>query len=67
MDLRNGTHVYWISDTGLTDTSAVGVVTDAAPIDPSTGQPNDEMRWVSWPEGEDLVSIDNLVRTDRRG
>jgi hypothetical protein len=57
--LRTGTRVRWVSPTGLSD-ETIGVVTDDHPVNPD-GHVDTEFRWVSWPEGTELESIDNLT------
>jgi hypothetical protein len=64
-ELIKGTHVYWISDTGLIDHSAKGIVLalegSHIPVDPE-GQSQPDLRWVIFPgEDADLYSIDNLI------
>jgi hypothetical protein len=64
-ELGTGTHVYWISNTGLIDHSAKGSVVkfegSCIPVDPE-GQPHFDLRWVIFPgEDADLISIDNLI------
>ncbi len=61
---NTGTRVYWVSQTGLWDTTTAGTVIDDGPIEPIGGEPHPELRWVAWDEGDDspsLESIDDLV------
>lgn len=60
--IANGTAVHWVSDTGMWDTSATGVITEYPAINPD-GEPDTEQAWVRWDAEDDLelVSIDNLT------